>query len=95
MAPPFMNATGLVTKILDRAIQAAQPERFTQDFLATKLGFGSGSAKPFIPLLKRIGFLGTDGIPTKLYSQFRNPDTRAAAMAEALKIGYRDLVRKL
>jgi hypothetical protein len=94
MAPPFMNATGLVTKILDKVIQAAQPERFTQDFLATKLGYGSGSARPFIPLMKRIGFLGNDGIPTKLYSQFRNPDTRAAAMAEALKIGYRELYER-
>jgi hypothetical protein len=94
MAPPFMNASGLVTKILDKVIEAAQPERVTQDFLATKLGYGSGSAKPFIPLLKRIGFLGTDGIPTKLYAQFRNPDTRAAAMAEALKIGYRELYER-
>jgi hypothetical protein len=94
MAPPFMNATGLVTKILDKVIEAAQPDRFTQDFLATKLGYGSGSAKPFIPLLKRIGFLGTDGIPTRLYSQFRNPDTRSAAMAEALKIGYRELYER-
>jgi hypothetical protein len=94
MAPPFMNATGLVTKILDRAIEAAQPERFTQDFLATKLGYGSGSARPFIPLLKRIGFLSSDGSPTKLYSQFRNPDTRAAAMAEALRIGYRELYER-
>jgi hypothetical protein len=31
---------------------------------------------------------------TKLYSQFRNPDTRDAAMAEALKIGYRELYER-
>jgi hypothetical protein len=94
MAPPYMNASGLVMKILDKVIEAAQPERFTQDFLATKLGYGSGSARPFIPLLKRIGFLGTDGIPTKLYAQFRNPDTRGAAMADALKMGYRELYER-
>jgi Family of unknown function (DUF5343) len=94
MAPPYMNASGLVTKILDKVIEAAQPERFTQDFLGTNLRYGSGSAKPFIPLLKRIGFLGPDGIPTKLYAQFRNPDTRGAAMAGALKVGYRDLYER-
>lgn len=94
MAPPFMNATGLVNKILDKVISAQQPERFTQDFLGTKLGYASGSAKPFIPLMKRIGLLGSDGIPTSLYSQFRNPDTRGAAMAQALRIGYKDVYER-
>jgi hypothetical protein len=37
MAPPFMNAYGLVTKILDKMIEASQPDRFTLDFLKTKL----------------------------------------------------------
>src|SRR5262245_47042647 len=90
MAPPFMNAYGLVPKILDRIIEAQQPERFTPDFLSTKLGFGSGSARAFIPLLKRIGFLSTDGVPTALYSKFRNDDSRGAAMAQALRAGYKE-----
>ena len=74
MAPPFMNAYGLVTKILDKIIEARQPERFAQDFLATKLGYGGGSARAFIPLLERIGFLSSDGVPPQLYGQFRNED---------------------
>jgi uncharacterized protein DUF5343 len=91
MAPPFMNATGLVTKILDKIIEASQPERFTQDFL-DKLGYGnSGSARPIIPLLKRLGLLASDGSPTSLYSQFRNPENRGAAMAQALRIGYKEI----
>jgi hypothetical protein len=93
-APPYINATGLVTKILDKIIEAAQPERFTQDFLATKLGFSGGSARPFIPLLKKLGFKGTDGTPSTIYSQFRNPDTRGAAMAQAMHIGYKDVYER-
>jgi hypothetical protein len=94
MAPPFMNAYGLVPKILDRIIEAQQPERFTQDFLSTKLGFGSGSARAFIPLLKRIGFLSTDGVPTALYAKFRNEDSRGAAMAQALRAGYKEFFER-
>jgi hypothetical protein len=52
MAPPFMNATGVVTKVFDKIIEASQPERFTQDYLSTKLGHSGGSARPVIPLLK-------------------------------------------
>jgi hypothetical protein len=89
-----MNAYGLVPKILNKISEAQQPERFTQDFLSTKLGFPSGSARPFIPLLKRIGFLSSDGVPTLLYAKFRNRDTRGAAMAEALRTGYREVFER-
>lgn len=86
--PPFMNSVGLIPQILEKMAQAQKPARFTQDFLGTKLGFTSGSAKAFIPLLKRIGFLQADGTPTDLYSRYRNPSERGAAMAEGMKIGY-------
>lgn len=83
-----MNSVGLLPQILERLAEAQKPARFTQDFLGTKLGFASGSAKAFIPLLKRIGFAQADGTPTELYARFRNPSERGAAMAEGIKIGY-------
>jgi hypothetical protein len=89
--PPFMNSTGLVTKIFEKIKEAKTPDRFTQDFLSDTLGFPGGSAKPFIPLAKRIGFLSADGRPTEIYSQFRNPDTTKGAMARAIRHGYSDL----
>ncbi len=91
MAPPFMNAHGLVTKIFDKIIEASQPERFTQDFLKTKLGFDSGSSRPVIPLLKKLGFIGSDGAPTPLYGKFRNPEERGKAMAVALRTAYKEV----
>jgi len=91
MAPPFMNAHGLVTKIFDKMITASQPERFTQDFLKTKLGFDSGSSRPIIPLLKRLNLISSEGAPTPLYSKFRNPEERGSAMAQALRTGYKDV----
>jgi Family of unknown function (DUF5343) len=86
--PPFMNATGLITKIFGRIAEAQKPERFTTDYLTTVIGYGSGSARPIIPLLKRLGFLQSDGTPTPLYSRYRNPSERASAVLEALKAGY-------
>lgn len=91
--PPFMNAHGLVTKIFDKIIEASQPERFTQDFLKTKLGFDSGSSRPVIPLLKKLEFIASDGAPTALYAKFRNPDEmeRGKAMAAGLRNAYKDV----
>jgi len=89
---PYLNATGYITKVLNKIQEAETPKRFSQDFLATTLQMPGGSPRPVIPFLKRIGFLGSDGTPTELYKQFRG-SRRGAAAAEALRIGYRPLYR--
>lgn len=88
--PAFMNATGLVKKILEKIKVAATPERFTQDYLSTELGFSGGSARAFIPLAKKMNLIASDGSPTEIYKQFRNtnPQTSKAAMAKALQNAY-------
>lgn len=88
---PYMQAYGFISKVLEKIIPASTPPRFTQDYLSTKLGITSKSARPVIPFLKRIGFLGTDGSPTELYTQFRNSSCRGQAAAKALKEGYAPL----
>lgn len=92
--PPFINSTGLIGKIFDKIRQAKVPSRYTQDFQASVLGFGSGSARAFIPFLKRLNFIQSDGTPTDLYTRFRNADSSGAAMAEAMRIGFADIFRK-
>jgi hypothetical protein len=89
--PPFMNAYGLIPKILSKIKEAKTPGHFTQDFLATTLGFGGGSAKAFISFAKRLGLVGTDGVPTELYAKFRNANHSKGAMAQAIRSGYADL----
>jgi hypothetical protein len=92
--PPFMNGSGYLTKILDKVKTAKTPDRFTQDYLATKLGFPGGSPKAFIPFAKRLNLLASDGTPTDLYKQFRNDTTSGIAMAKAVKTGYADLFER-
>ena len=88
---PYMTSPGLVPKILEKVQNARRPERFTQDFLETKLGHSGGSARPIIPFLKRMGFLGSDGVPQTLYDQFRNAETRGAAVAQGMRNAYKEL----
>lgn len=91
--PAFMNATGTITKILEKIKVAATPDRFTQDYLATELGFPGGGAKAFISLAKKLGLLASDGTPSDLYKQFRNTNHKIskAAMAKAIKTAYADV----
>ena len=89
--PPYLAGYGTITRALERLKKASTPEKFSQDFLATKLALKGGSPRQVIPYLKRIGFLGADGAPTELYEQFRNEAQSGAAAAEALRNGYRVL----
>lgn len=88
---PYVNAYGNITKALERIKTASTPDRFTQDFLSTKLALKGGSARPVLPFLKRTGFVGTDGAPTSRYKRFRNSASSGAAAAEALRAGYQAL----
>jgi hypothetical protein len=89
--PPFMNAYGLLARILEKIKQAKTPDRFTVDFLSTKLGFPSGSARAFIPVAKRLGLLSSDGSPTEIYKRFRNPALSGSAIAASMKIGFAEI----
>jgi hypothetical protein len=91
---PYMASPGLVPKILAKMQEARRPERFTQDFLENKLGHSGGSAMAFIPLLKRMGFIGSDGAPLNLYDRFRDPSTQGAAVAQGMRNAYAELFER-
>ncbi len=88
---PYVNSYGAITKALEGIQTASTPDRFTQDFLSTKLNLKGGSPKPVIPFLKRTGFLNGDGTPTELYKEFRNSISRSKAAAKSVKKGYSPL----
>jgi len=86
--PPYLNAHGYITTVLDKVKSAPTPPKFTQDFLHTKLGISSSSARAIIPFLKRIGFLDESATPTDRYKAFRNSSQSGKAAAEGLRKGY-------
>lgn len=88
---PYMISAGTLPKILNKICTAAVPENFNPDFLGTKLGFPGGNQRAFISWAKKCGLLNSDGTPTQIYKNFRNPDYRGLAMANALKHGYSEV----
>jgi Family of unknown function (DUF5343) len=88
--PYLVSATSL-KNALDRIRAAATPERVTGDFVGAKLLLKGGSGTVIPPFLKKIGLVASDGTPTELYKKFRNEASSGLAIAEAVKIGYREL----
>lgn len=85
---PYLASPGSIKTCLDRIKAAATPERFTQDFVTTKLQIKGGTGAALIPFLKKIGLVASDGAPTDLYRQFRTSATSSQAIAKSIKHGY-------
>ncbi len=91
---PYVVQPNLMAKILEKIKEAKTPDRFTHDFLATKLKFSGGNYRQFIPLAKKLALLNSDGSPSDLYKKFRNSKSSKAAMAAALRKGYAEVFER-
>ncbi|HEX4729729.1 MAG TPA: DUF5343 domain-containing protein [Solirubrobacterales bacterium] len=73
------------------AIQAAKaPPKFTQQFLQD-LGFKSTSDRLVINVMKGLGFLSGDGVPTQRYFEYLDQTQAPRVMAEGVMDAYADL----
>jgi hypothetical protein len=91
---PYTPAPGVFKKTLEGIITAGQPERFTSNFMDTVLGVSGGSSRYVPPLLKKLGFLTSDGTPTDLYTSFRTDGSRSSAAYTGLKKAFGELFQR-
>jgi hypothetical protein len=91
---PYVSLPNSMVRVLNKIRDAQTPDRFTQDFLKTKLGFKGGNEAQFIPFAKKLGLLNSDGTPSDLYRKFRNKPTSGPAIAQALKQGYHEVFQR-
>lgn len=88
---PYVLTTGSMETMLDRIKSASVPDKFSQDFVTTKLLIKGGSGRALIPFIKKMGLVATDGTPTDRYKEFRNPDKSGIAIAESMREMYEPL----
>lgn len=91
---PYLTASGTLKKALDRLVEASRPDKFNYDFLENVLKLKGGSARAILPILKRISFITSDGIPTELYGRFRTEGGRGPAALQALKAGFPEIFKR-
>jgi hypothetical protein len=89
--PPYVNAYGSIAKLFQEIKKASVPPKFTNNFMQTALGLKSTSYRAMIPLMKRLGFLDQNNVPTQPYKDFRDESQSGVVMADRLKNAYTDL----
>lgn len=86
----YTQAYGSFKDFFARVRDAQAPDKFVQQILKD-WGYKSNNHRPFIPLLKSLGFLSSDGTPTQRYHEYRNHSKSKAVMGDALKEAYSDI----
>jgi hypothetical protein len=86
--PPYLTSQPALKKLLTKIRDASTPEKFTIKHLNEKFDMKGGSAAALIPFLKRIGFIASDGTPTEMYREFRNPSLAGQVAFKAMKHAY-------
>jgi hypothetical protein len=86
----YTQAYGQLGEFFSKIRDAQAPDKFTNQILKD-LGFKSNNHRPFIPLMKSLGFLSADGTPTQRYHDYRSHSLSKQKMGEALKEAYSDI----
>ena len=84
----------VTTKNLDAFLNAVRgakaPEHFTNRFLR-QLDFTSSNDRLYIGLLKALGMIDENGVPTKRYFDFLDQGESGRVLADAVREAYEDL----
>lgn len=91
---PYATAPGTLKRALDGIIVAERPDRFSGDFMATMLKILGGSQRPIPPMLRKMGFITSDGTPTELFSKFKSDSARGQAALDGLKNAYAEIFKR-
>ena len=86
----YSQAYGVLGEFFGKIRDAQAPDKFGHQNLKD-LGFKSNNHRPFIPLMKSLGFLSSDGSPTQRYHDYRNHSKSREIMGEAIKEAYNDI----
>ncbi len=86
---PYITKTGTLKSAIEAIPKTGSPAKFTIKYLQS-LGYKSPNDRPVIPILKFIGFLGSDGAPTENYKKYRGGQ-RDIVLGNAIKTAYADL----
>jgi hypothetical protein len=86
----YLTSTKDLEDFFNAIVTAQAPEQFSISFLH-KLDFKSSAHRLFIGMLKGLGFLDADGVPTQRYYAFLDQTQAKQILAESIRDAYSDL----
>lgn len=90
LSDAYLVSAGRIGDLFKQIQDGQAPDRLTQTLLRD-WGFSSTNDRAYIPLLKALGFLSSDGKPTDRYNRYRDHSKAKSVLGEAIKEAYSDL----
>lgn len=90
----YTTTPGKLKSALQAMTVADRPEHVDKDYISAYLGVSGGSATPIPPILRKVGFLGSDNRPTDWWAKFQSEGSRGAAALEGLRKGFPEIFKR-
>jgi hypothetical protein len=91
---PYTTSIGVLKRVLEKIPTSEKPSTFNYDFMTTVLDASGGAARQALSMLKKCGFVTSEGTPTEIYSEFQTEGGRGPASLKALKHGFSEVFRR-
>lgn len=88
---PYCTVPGKLSEFLAKIQSIGVPEKVTTRWLPT-IGFASANDRSIIKVLKFIGLVDSNGVPTQIWSDFRG-QSGGRALGDAVRGAYTELFR--
>jgi hypothetical protein len=88
---PYLPSNKNLETLFAKIGTAKIPDKFTHDFLQRTIGLKGTNDRPFIPLLRTLGFLDSSGTPTPSYRSLKNSAAAKGTLAAAIRAAYKPL----
>lgn len=86
----YSNNYGQLKEFFDKIREGQAPDKFTTAHLKD-LGFTSSHHRTYIPILKGLGFLTSDGTPTQSYLDYMDKSQSKQILAQAVRNAYKPI----
>lgn len=87
---PYTMNTGRLRTLMGLISEVGVPKKLTVSWLESA-GYKSKNDRPILSVLRFIGFIDQEGVPTRAYREYRDASKRAAVLAAAVKGAYSGL----
>ncbi|MDI9643412.1 MAG: DUF5343 domain-containing protein [Archaeoglobales archaeon] len=87
---PYVTVSGKLKGFFSKIQETGEPHKVTQKWLES-IGFKSSNDRYILHLLKDLGFVDSNGVPTDLWKKYRNKELAPKVLAEAIKNAYKQL----
>lgn len=91
---PYVTNPTKIRDYFNKISEVETPEKFTVKFLEDVMMFKSNNDRNLISLLKSMGFLDGNGVPTQSYSDYKISELSKTTMGKGIRHAYNEIYRR-